>query len=126
VSPDAARVELTIPARADYIVVARLATAAVAARLCFQVETIEDLKLAVAEACTACVAAEPSANRTIAIVWEVRDGMLDVAVGDQGSEHDGLGVTIIRHLMDRVSFETHSGVTTLRMAKRLGDAAKPR
>jgi serine/threonine-protein kinase RsbW len=114
----AKRVELSIPASADYIVVARLTTAAVASRLGFGLEHIEDLKLAVAEACTACIF-EGQPAHTISIVWEAVDGMLEVRVGDQGSEHEGLGVTIIRHLMDDVSYVKAGAVVTLVMSKRL-------
>ena len=48
-------VELRIPCRAEWVAVARLAVAAVANRLHFSIEEIEDVKLAVAEACTAVI-----------------------------------------------------------------------
>ncbi|MBV8726415.1 MAG: ATP-binding protein, partial [Candidatus Eremiobacteraeota bacterium] len=48
-------VELRIPSKAEWVAVARLAVAAVANRLQFSIEEIEDVKLAVAEACTNCI-----------------------------------------------------------------------
>ena len=48
-------VELRIPCRAEWVALARLAAAAVANRLKFSIEEIEDVKLAVAEACTAVI-----------------------------------------------------------------------
>ena len=42
-------VELKIPGRAEWVAVARLAVAAVASRLRFSVDEIEDIKLAIAE-----------------------------------------------------------------------------
>jgi len=45
-------VELRIPARAEWVAVARLAAAAVGSRMRFSVDEIDDLKLAIAEACT--------------------------------------------------------------------------
>jgi anti-sigma regulatory factor (Ser/Thr protein kinase) len=45
-------VRLEIPARAEWVAVARLAVAAVASRQRFSVDDIEDIKLAVAESCT--------------------------------------------------------------------------
>ena len=48
-------VELRIPSRAEWVALARLAVAAVANRLRFSIEDIEDIKLAVAEACTAVI-----------------------------------------------------------------------
>ena len=52
-------VELQIPARAEWVAVARLAVAAVASRQRFSVDEIEDIKLAVAESCTNCDPARP-------------------------------------------------------------------
>ena len=48
-------VELKIPSKAEWVAVARLAVAAVASRLRFSVDEIEDVKLAIAEACTHCI-----------------------------------------------------------------------
>ena len=48
-------IELTIPVRADLVVLARLAAAAIAGRAGFGVEDIEDLRLAVDELCVSVV-----------------------------------------------------------------------
>ncbi len=48
-------VELRIPREPEWVAVARLAVAGVANRLRFSVEDIEDIKLAIAEACTTCI-----------------------------------------------------------------------
>ena len=55
--PEQARrgVELHIPSRAEWVGVARLAVAGIAQPLEFSIEDVEDLKLAVAEACTNCI-----------------------------------------------------------------------
>jgi serine/threonine-protein kinase RsbW len=45
------RVELTFPARGDLIVLARLVTSAISARAGFDIEELEDLRLAVGELC---------------------------------------------------------------------------
>jgi serine/threonine-protein kinase RsbW len=45
------RVELSFPARGDQIVLARLVTSAVSARAGFDIEELEDLRLAVGELC---------------------------------------------------------------------------
>jgi serine/threonine-protein kinase RsbW len=45
------RIELTFPARGDLIVLARLVTSAVSARAGFDIEELEDLRLAVGELC---------------------------------------------------------------------------
>jgi serine/threonine-protein kinase RsbW len=51
----AEEVELTIPVQADLVVLARLTAAAVASRADFDVEEIEDLRLAVNELCLSLV-----------------------------------------------------------------------
>lgn len=45
-------VYLTIPAKPDYVGIARLAVSGIANRMGFSYDDIEDLKLAVSEACT--------------------------------------------------------------------------
>ena len=63
-------VRLEIPAVAEWVAVARLAVAAVASRQRFSVDEIEDIKLAVAEACTNAIQHGPP-DGTIEIVCEV-------------------------------------------------------
>ena len=45
------RVELTFPARGDLMVLARLVSSAISARAGFDIEELEDLRLAVGELC---------------------------------------------------------------------------
>src|SRR5437899_10439858 len=49
------RIELKIPGRPDYVVVVRLTAAAVAGRMGLSYDDIEDLKVAVGEACSAAI-----------------------------------------------------------------------
>jgi serine/threonine-protein kinase RsbW len=51
VPADGAVVELTVPAQTSYLGVVRTATAGLAARLSFTLDEIEDLRIAVDEAC---------------------------------------------------------------------------
>jgi serine/threonine-protein kinase RsbW len=48
---DGDRIELRFPARGDFIVLARLVTSAISARAGFDIEQLEDLRLAVGELC---------------------------------------------------------------------------
>jgi serine/threonine-protein kinase RsbW len=127
-------VELRVPCRAEWVALVRLATAAVANRLQFSIEDIEDMKLAVAEACTA-VIQHAGHGEFIEVTCEAMPGALHVRVRDSGRASGaqplrvldfeqarvaGLGVFLIRTLMDEVSYDVHpdSG-TDLRMVKRL-------
>jgi len=112
-------VELRIPARAEWVAVARLAAAAVGSRMRFSVDEIDDLKLAIAEACTNIIQRSEGIEN-IDLRWDVGPTELRITVsGDgrapklesvKGAEEDnkvgGLGVFLIRALMDTVEYET--------------------
>lgn len=127
-------VELRIPNKAEWVAVARLAVAAVANRLSFSIEDIEDIKLAVAEACTNCIQHAESSTQ-IEITCETEAEGLTVRVRDHGHgtrpeqirsrrvdepRVGGLGVFLIRSLMDTVEYDVHpeSG-TNLVMTKKV-------
>ena len=128
-------VRLEIPARAEWVAVARLAVAAVASRQRFSVDDIEDIKLAVAESCTNAIQ-HGLEDGTIAIVCEVTaDGIVvtvrdhgqgpplsaveDERIGEAGRTEE-LGVFLIRALMDSVEYtsDVRDG-TQLVMTKRV-------
>ncbi len=115
-------VDLVIPAKAEWVAVARLAVAAVASRLRFSVDEIEDVKLAIAEACTNCITHATRAER-IEITCEAESDQLRVTVGMRGAgprlevisnveedrQADELGIFLIRALMDTVETHADSG-----------------
>jgi len=130
-------VELRVPARPEWVALARLAAATVANRLRFSIEEIEDVKLAVAEACTAVIQHEGH-GEFIQLHCEATRDSLRVRVHDSG-RHDvaadaarmnfdqariaGLGIFLIRTLMDEVSYDVHPQLgTDLLMVKRLAGA----
>lgn len=130
-------VELRIPSRPEWVALARLAAATVANRVRFSIEEIEDVKLAVAEACTAVINHEPH-GEFIALTCEALTDALRVRVRDSGHQEPrasedrkmdfeeariaGLGVFLIRTLMDEVSYDVSPQLgTDLLMVKRLGD-----
>jgi serine/threonine-protein kinase RsbW len=128
-------VELKIPGRAEWVAVARLAVAAVASRLRFSVDEIEDVKLAIAEACTNAIQAAGGVDAgVIEIVCDAREDELRVTVrdrstgphlealdpGSMGADRtEALGVFLIRALMDGVEYSTDSRGTELVMTKRV-------
>jgi serine/threonine-protein kinase RsbW len=129
-------VELKIPGRAEWVAVARLAVAAVASRLHFSVDEIEDIKLAIAEACTNSIqSAGGNDAGVIEIVCEAFEDELRVTVRDHSpgphlepvkahaygeGRTEELGVFLIRALMDTVDYasDPRRG-TQLVMAKRV-------
>jgi serine/threonine-protein kinase RsbW len=133
--PSAGIVRLSIPARAEWVAVARLAVAAVASRQNFSIDEIEDIKLAIAEACTNAIQ-HGSPDGTIEIEVELRDAELVATVRDRGmgprlgtvneerigesGRTEELGVFLIRALMDAVEYtsDVRDG-TQLVMTKRV-------
>jgi serine/threonine-protein kinase RsbW len=128
-------VELRIPARPEWVALARLAAATAANRLTFSLEEIEDVKLAVAEACTA-VIQHTGHGEYIDLTCEGLTDTLRIRVRDSGRRdltapetppinYDearvaGLGVFLIRTLMDEVSYDVSAQLgTDLLMVKRL-------
>jgi len=128
-------VELRIPRRAEWVAVARLAVAAVANRLNFSIEEIEDVKLAVAEACTNCILQRDAADQ-IEIVCDTKEDGITVRVRSfagpapsieppapiekEQQQIGALGIFLIRSLMDNVNYEHGQGRgTDLVMTKKV-------
>ena len=132
-------IRLTIPAKAEYITLCRLALAGISQLRDISDETLHDLKLALTEACTNSVrhAYEAGSEGSVQIVYEIGDEDISIEVIDEGdgfvldeaSETDhlsesGLGIAIIRSLADEVEIEPAEGRgSRLRFVKRLGAAA---
>jgi serine/threonine-protein kinase RsbW len=134
--PAAEPIDVTIPARAEYISIARLAAAAVAAHQAFTYDEIEDLKIAVSEACTALIAASSGVRRSplslrfvpetdaLAIRIDTRGTRLTLDLSSNGEptplDERHLGIFLMQCLVDEVDIR-HTGdrtSITLRLAKR--------
>ena len=132
-------IRLTIPAKAEYITLCRLALAGISQLRDISDETLHDLKLALTEACTNSVrhAYEAGSEGSVQIVYEIGDEDISIEVIDEGegfvldeaSETDhlsesGLGIAIIRSLADELEIEPGEGRgSRLRFVKHLGAAA---
>lgn len=122
-------IELHIPSAFGCEKVAMEKVAAVAERMGFSRDRVEDLKTAVAEACLNAIEHGNKMNTTIRVGIELLadDSKLQVSVSDQGAgvgvvpEPDieakiagrepprGWGVFLIRNLVDEVQFDTKAG-----------------
>ena len=139
-SEEGRSIRLTIPARAEYITLGRLALTGIAGLRPLSDETLHDLKLALTEACTNSVKhAYGEDGGSVDIVYELLSDRLAVEVGDAGSgfepggahgdgsdeddlEEGGLGIEIIRALTDEVEIaEREGGGSRLRFVKLLHD-----
>ena len=130
-------VRLTIPAKAEYITLGRLALTALGRLQELPEETLGDLKLALTEACTNSVRhAYGDDGGVVEIVYELHPDRLVVEVSDEGpgftppeseaaEEQDelsegGLGIAIIKALTDDFSLAgADGGGSRLRFVKLL-------
>ena len=128
-------VRLTIPAKAEYITLGRLALAAIARVRPLPDETLSDLKLALTEACTNSVrhAYEAGREGVVEIVYELEPDRMVVEVSDDGEGFEpdelqaddngdlsegGLGIAIIQALADEVEIAARdTGGSRLRFVK---------
>lgn len=138
-SGDVLAIRLTIPAKAEYISLGRLALAGIAGVRPEPLpeDVLGDLKLALTEACTNSVRhAYDGGGGAVSIAYELHDDRLVVEVCDEGpgferaparpSDGDelsegGLGIAIIEALTDEFEITRGpGGGSRLRFVKRLG------
>ena len=128
-------VRLTIPAKAEYIVLGRLALSSLARLQPLTDEELSDLKLALTEACTNSVKhAYADRPGVVEIVYELHADRVAIEVADDGvgfrpepddDESDeldegGLGLAIIRALSDELEIgERNGGGSRIRFVKLL-------
>ncbi|HEX4979769.1 MAG TPA: ATP-binding protein [Acidimicrobiales bacterium] len=131
-------IQLGIPARAEYVALARLVVSSLASsRRELADDRIDDLKVAVSEACTNAIEAHRStgAGDNVSIACIEYDDRLVVRVTDQGEGFDpsllpdhppvtdperlnferGLGIPLIRTLVDDLQIDSGPQGTDIRM-----------
>ncbi|BBO00063.1 anti-sigma B factor RsbW [Sporolactobacillus terrae] len=136
-------IQLSLPAKPEFVSIARLASSGAASRMGFSFDAIEDIKVAVSEACTNAVNHGYKEDEVgqIRMVMDcdvqsititvMHDGEsfnanealkklhpIDTTVDLEEVNEGGLGLFLINTLMDRVSISTESGVA-VRMTKLL-------
>jgi serine/threonine-protein kinase RsbW len=119
-------VRLTIPAKAEYITLVRLALSGLSQSRQLTDETLGDLKLAVTEACSNSVrhAYRDGREGSVEVVYELHPDRLVVQVSDDGEgftvpepdpaadgslSEGGLGIAIIRELADELELGPGDG-----------------
>jgi serine/threonine-protein kinase RsbW len=129
-------IEMNIPAKPEYVSIVRLTLSGISSKMGYSYDDIEDLKIAVSEACTNAVqhAYKTLSSGDVSIRFGVHEDRLEVIVSDQGSSFDlsqkkqnigpytpsqsvdqlsegGLGLYLMETLMDEVKVQIDSGVT---------------
>jgi serine/threonine-protein kinase RsbW len=142
ISEGEAVVELTIPGKPEYVSVARLAIRGVGSRMRFSYDEVEDIRLAVGEACTTAIERVNGAQITAfevrvrcliyptQLVVEVTDNAPvtpePVDISDSVLEERSLGGVLIRILMDDVQTtnDPETGRSMVRMIKYAASVAR--
>ena len=119
-------VRLTIPAKAEYITLVRLALSGISQSRELSDEALGDLKLAVTEACSNSIRHAYTDGRegSVEVVYELHPDRLVVEVcddgpgfsvpepaviGEDGLNEGGLGIAIIRELADELELGSGDG-----------------
>ena len=129
------QIRISLPGKPEYVSIARLTASVIANQMGFNIDDVEDIKVAVGEACNNAVLHGKSPEEVFDIVFDVRDGRIVIEVSDNGVGFDldeykapelgelkenGLGIFIMKTLMDEVEFiPVPNNGTTIRLIKEL-------
>lgn len=131
------RVELEIPARPEFVSVARIVVGCLASEVGFPEDRIDDLRLAVSEACTNAIEAHDAVatDERVRVSCRVDPQCLEVDIEDRGPGFDperldrhppvtdpdrlrferGLGIPLIKSLVDVAEFTSTESGTNVHM-----------
>jgi len=118
------KIGLSVPFKAEYVSVVRLTTSGIASRIGFNIDDIEDIKVAISEVCNKLITSTSHNTDSfninfhiykdcLKVYFECDDKSLKCVFDDKGGE---LGLSIINALMDDVELCTN-GNYVLAMSK---------
>jgi serine/threonine-protein kinase RsbW len=118
------KIRLTVPAALEYVRIVRLTASGVASRLGFDVEEVEDLRVAVDE--LASLAVETGDGNDLDVEFAVYDDALHI-VGTVGHDEssklearvDELTASILTAVVDDWEFGPHDGAVRFRCTRRI-------
>ena len=109
-------IQLTLPAQAEMMLVLRLTTAGAVARAGLGIDRLDDVKLAVEEAC-ACLIESPIPPEALSLCFRKEEGGLCICACAAGSkipcpDEDELNVArcVLESLVDRAEFHVQDGM----------------
>ena len=124
-SPTSEVITVSVPPEAGYVHILRAVTASVAARLPISIDGVEDLRLAVDEACAWLLARGRSASAMTLRLRPLDDRLeaevsIDVADGSwpPPDVEQSLPWRILSALVDTLSLDTDGGSPSIRVTKR--------
>ena len=127
-------IKMEIASNPQYVSVIRLTTSGIANKIGFCLEDIEDIKVAVSEACTNAI--KHRLDNKFSVEYTIFENGLTITIIDSGKGYDvdsidvpnleepkesGLGLFIIQSLMDEVEIKSNINYgTVIKMTKYLG------
>jgi serine/threonine-protein kinase RsbW len=127
---DGDRVVLSFPARGDLVVLARLVASAISTRVGFDIEELEDLRLAVGELCLLALQGSDDRHGDLQLEFTVSGEALDISCtlggakaaatpqGEDDAEADELSEQILAALVDEHGREQADGSVRAWLRKR--------
>ncbi len=124
---------LSLPSRPEYISIARMSVATMGNLAHMNIDEIEDLKVAISEACTNALRYGCTKDDHYEVAMDLRDGGLSIEVTDTGEGFDvdrikaprlgeqvgGYGIFLIQSLMDDMRIDSVLGEgTSVKLFKR--------
>ena len=127
-------IKMELTSNPQYVGVIRLTTSGIANKIGFCLDDIEDIKVAVSEACTNAI--KHSLDKKFYVEYTIFENGLTIEIIDRGKGYDvdsvdkpnleepkesGLGLFIIQSLMDDVEIKSDANNgTSIKMTKYLG------
>jgi hypothetical protein len=120
-------VELRIPVAADLVVLARYAASTVASRCNFDIEEVEDLRLAVDELCVLMLHDQTDGSLELRFTWDEAEVEVSCRyepppgnplAGPSTAQTDGLSERILEALVDEHGTRSEAGGTAAWLRKR--------
>ncbi|MFI3210843.1 MAG: ATP-binding protein [Peptostreptococcaceae bacterium] len=127
-------ISMQITSNSELVSIIRLTVSGIANKMGFSIEDIDDIKVCISEACTNAI--KHSKDTKFKVDFNIFSNKLEIKVKDDGIGYDynslknpdfnglkesGMGIFIIKSLMDEVSIESENKQgTTINMTKYLG------
>ncbi|WP_425449248.1 ATP-binding protein [Dethiothermospora halolimnae] len=122
-------IKINVPNKPEYVSVVRLTTSAIANKIGFNIEEIDDIKVAIAEACTKAIN-NGIKNKNINIEFEIHSNAMTIITeyekdkNIESSKEAELGLFIIQSLMDKVELVDANDIYKIKMIKEIEDVVK--
>ncbi|MBI3926067.1 MAG: ATP-binding protein [Armatimonadetes bacterium] len=138
VETDHQQIQVELPTQPEFVRLVRLIVAGIGNSMRFNVDELEDLKLAVGEACYQVLQSTSGERARLRIVARLKvDGLeIELFTTHESDDEEGLyafpgleltdrrlGLTLMKQIVDEISFTSNSRSTSLKIFKRRRAAA---